>query len=131
MSDLTAAELAALGIALRARRSKILGQIRDRLHASDDPATLALANHLSESDDWVEADMQGAIDLALLDYELVALRDVDAAIRHFEAGLAGTCVSCGEPIPLARLQARPTARTCLGCQMRLEQRLHAGTQVET
>ncbi|MES2296070.1 MAG: TraR/DksA C4-type zinc finger protein [Pseudomonadota bacterium] len=125
MSHLTAAQLATLAEQLRARRSKVMAQIHERLHASDDPDQLALANHLAETDDWVEADMQAGLDLALLDYELVALRDVDAALRHFEAGLAGTCAKCGEAIPLARMLARPTARTCLACQMRLEQRQHA------
>ena len=30
-------------------------------------------------------------------------------------GSYGTCEACGGPIPAARLEARPTARTCVGC----------------
>ena len=30
----------------------------------------------------------------------------------------GTCEVCGEPIAPERLEARPTARTCIGCASR-------------
>ncbi|MFN8192674.1 MAG: TraR/DksA C4-type zinc finger protein [Nocardioidaceae bacterium] len=43
------------------------------------------------------------------------LAEVDAAIQRLEDGDYGTCVRCGEPIPAARLEARPSAATCIGC----------------
>jgi RNA polymerase-binding protein DksA len=43
------------------------------------------------------------------------LAEVDAAIERLEAGTYGTCERCGEPIAEGRLEARPVARTCIGC----------------
>ena len=38
---------------------------------------------------------------------------VDAALARVEAGTYGICEVCGEPVPDGRLEARPTARTCV------------------
>jgi len=43
------------------------------------------------------------------------LGEVDAALRRLDDGSYGTCEGCGTPVPDARLEARPTARTCVGC----------------
>ena len=44
---------------------------------------------------------------------------IDRALRRIAAGAYGRCRACGEPIPLARHRAMPTADTCLPCaQMR-------------
>jgi RNA polymerase-binding transcription factor DksA len=43
------------------------------------------------------------------------LVDVDAALARLDDGTHGTCERCGGPIPDARLEARPTARTCVTC----------------
>jgi RNA polymerase-binding transcription factor DksA len=41
------------------------------------------------------------------------LAEVDAAIERVAAGTYGVCEVGGEPIPESRLEARPTARTCV------------------
>jgi len=46
------------------------------------------------------------------------------AVRRLGEGRYGTCASCGEPIPPARLSALPFALRCLPCQERFE----AGTR---
>ncbi len=43
------------------------------------------------------------------------LAEVDDALARLEAGSWGRCERCGAPIPDARLEARPAARTCVGC----------------
>ena len=43
------------------------------------------------------------------------LADVDAALGRLDDGGYGRCERCGEPIGAARLEARPTARTCIRC----------------
>ena len=53
--------------------------------------------------------------IALLDAARDRLRALDEAADRLAAGEHGTCESCGQPIPLERLQARPTTRTCVGC----------------
>ncbi|GGG14023.1 DnaK suppressor protein [Rhodococcoides trifolii] len=41
------------------------------------------------------------------------LRELDAADLRVSAGTYGICEVCGEPIADARLEALPTARTCI------------------
>jgi DnaK suppressor protein len=43
------------------------------------------------------------------------LTEIEAAIERLAAGTYGVCEQCGQPIAAARLGARPTARTCIGC----------------
>ena len=43
------------------------------------------------------------------------LVDLDRALEQVRAGSYGTCETCGGAIGAARLEARPQARTCIGC----------------
>jgi RNA polymerase-binding protein DksA len=43
------------------------------------------------------------------------LAEIDRAFARLDDGSYGTCERCGEPIPAARLEARPTARRCVRC----------------
>lgn len=46
------------------------------------------------------------------------LAEVEAAIERLGSGTYGTCERCGQPIPDARLEARPAARRCITCASR-------------
>ncbi|MCW2783554.1 MAG: hypothetical protein JWP74_71 [Marmoricola sp.] len=43
------------------------------------------------------------------------LAEIDAALTRVDAGTYGTCETCGRAIGGGRLEARPMARTCIGC----------------
>lgn len=43
------------------------------------------------------------------------LAEIDAAVARLDTGTYGTCEACGGPIGDGRLEARPTARTCIRC----------------
>lgn len=43
------------------------------------------------------------------------LQRIDASLKRLEAGDYGYCVSCGEQIPLRRLELDPTLPTCVSC----------------
>lgn len=43
------------------------------------------------------------------------LADIDAALALISAGGYGVCADCGDAIPEARLEARPTAVRCVAC----------------
>jgi RNA polymerase-binding protein DksA len=45
---------------------------------------------------------------------------LENALSKAEHGIYGLCEECGEDIPLARLQALPTAALCVDCQQALE-----------
>lgn len=47
------------------------------------------------------------------------LQQVDDAIARLDAGTYGFCASCGNPIPLERLEVRPFAAFCVPCAERL------------
>ncbi|WP_455246107.1 TraR/DksA family transcriptional regulator [Petrachloros mirabilis] len=40
---------------------------------------------------------------------------IDLALMRIEAGTYGRCEGCGKDIPMARLEALPTATTCVVC----------------
>jgi DnaK suppressor protein len=46
------------------------------------------------------------------------LAEVDAALERVASGAYGVCERCGRPIATGRLEARPTARTCISCARR-------------
>jgi RNA polymerase-binding protein DksA len=78
------------------------------------------ASRASNADD--EHDPEGATIaferqqvVALLDQARRRLADVEAAVRAVEAGIYGICETCGRPIAVDRLAARPAARTCIDC----------------
>lgn len=52
---------------------------------------------------------------ALVSQSRDQLVEIDAAIARVKAGSYGICERCGQPISEGRLQARPVARTCIGC----------------
>jgi DnaK suppressor protein len=43
------------------------------------------------------------------------LNEVDSALAKLAEGTYGTCEGCGKEIPLARLEAMPTAVSCIDC----------------
>nr|WP_286219394.1 TraR/DksA C4-type zinc finger protein [Paraoerskovia sediminicola] len=102
------------------------------MHALRRSTTSRLASLRAESADIVEAargqngddehDPDGATVaferaqvLALTRDAQTLLAEVDAAIARVDRGTYGVCEACGERIPAARLDARPTARACVGC----------------
>jgi RNA polymerase-binding transcription factor len=52
---------------------------------------------------------------ALLDQARARLGDLDDALRRLAEGTYGVCETCGHPIAVERLAARPVARTCITC----------------
>jgi YteA family regulatory protein len=52
-------------------------------------------------------------DLALTELLEHQLEKTEAALRRIDEGTYGKCAECGEPIPLERLQALPSADYCM------------------
>jgi RNA polymerase-binding transcription factor DksA len=55
---------------------------------------------------------------ALLAHAEHQLADLDAAIVRLQGGTYGRCEQCGQPIGADRLEALPTAATCVTCASR-------------
>ena len=60
----------------------------------------------------------------LRERERVLIRKIEIALQKIEEGCFGTCVSCGEEIGTARLQARPVADLCIDCKSQQERLEH-------
>jgi DnaK suppressor protein len=85
-----------------------------------DLASVFEASRSSNADD--EHDPEGAtiaFERAQLTATLAATRqraaELRAALVRHDDGAYGICERCGKPIPAARLEARPDARTCVTC----------------
>ncbi|MFC1622379.1 TraR/DksA family transcriptional regulator [Patescibacteria group bacterium] len=48
------------------------------------------------------------------------LRDVNNTLKKIDNEKYGVCYNCNQEIPLARLEARPTASTCIKCKQELK-----------
>jgi DnaK suppressor protein len=104
-------------------RNKLLGQRRD------------LYRQVAQTEEdllWLETDVEReAIErgqtetmVRLLDRlderEKREIEAIDLALMRIETGSYGRCQGCGKDIPVARLQALPTATTCLACGEAIE-----------
>jgi RNA polymerase-binding transcription factor DksA len=87
-------------------------------------AALDLAS-TGERDSCAGIESRVQIEGALLDRQLVELRDVAAALQRINDGTYGTCVDCGGPIVYGRLKAYPAAKRCTPCQVAHERRIAA------
>jgi DnaK suppressor protein len=50
-----------------------------------------------------------------MEREIRTLTEVELSLRLLESGQYGLCGSCGDEIPIARLQALPWTRICVAC----------------
>ena len=69
-----------------------------------------------DGDDAPQRDADREVDQALGDRLVVEAAELDAALQRLKQGGYGLCTECGEPIPLARLRARPQVLRCLACE---------------
>lgn len=74
-------------------------------------------NHLAET---ATATLGREIDYTLGENSGQVLADIDSALGRIDDGTYGTCVSCGQEIPLQRLEAYPAASLCIDCKRRAE-----------
>jgi DnaK suppressor protein len=106
--------------ALEAERHQALARLAT---LTRDFHELVAASQNSNADD--EHDPEGATiafersQVAALTQQVQGhLTEIEAAIHRLEEGSYGICETCGQPIAVGRLEARPTARTCIRCSSR-------------
>jgi RNA polymerase-binding protein DksA len=103
--------------ALQHQRAQLVAQVAAM---EADLAAMMAASEDSNADD--EHDPEGAT-IAFERQQLAALLaqaqtrvgDVDRALVQLQDGAYGVCERCGRPIGAERLEARPSARTCIDC----------------
>lgn len=102
---------------LQDRRRQVRADVQSRIHdvRVDGPDSVLDAGENSG------ADIQGDIELALIQMRAETLDRIDEALVHLEAGEYGLCVECDEEISERRLRALPFAVRCTACEERREQ----------
>lgn len=118
------------------RKDAILN-MRQVLIKRRDALRKALAGDLSllrelnaqTSGDVVDAaldSVQDEISSQLAEVESRELSRIEYALERMQAGQFGACESCGQAIPMARLNALPYATFCIKCQREMERQGSAG-----
>lgn len=69
-------------------------------------------------------------DIALRDNAHILLERVEHALEKIDDGTYGVCDKCQSEIPLARLEAIPSASECIRCQRYDDASDHAGRPIE-
>jgi len=77
---------------------------------------------LPDEVDLASSETDQAVNLKLRDRERFLLRKVEKALQKIEAGNYGECESCGDPIGVKRLMARPVTDLCIRCKEEQEAR---------
>jgi RNA polymerase-binding protein DksA len=99
----------------------LLREVRDELENSGEQHRIDLLN--SEPGDTGDESMANALadfNVARLDRQVQAVRDIEAAFLRIKNGEYGVCIDCGDDIGFTRLQAYPTAKRCIICQEKRE-----------
>jgi DnaK suppressor protein len=117
MTD-TAIRKADLKHMLSACRREMQDEVQSRIRDGRTDRSHEVRDDLEHSD----ADIQGDIELALLQMRAETLIRIDEALARLDAGEYGSCVECHEEISERRLRALPFAVRCQGCEERREQK---------
>lgn len=102
-------DLAAIRHALLAEQARLLEEIGEAIVA---PGQMTYGSQAAAASQ-VFAQQR---DLALRDRADAQLALVDEALARLEGRTFGTCIRCGNLIPLERLEALPWAARCIDCQ---------------
>src|SRR5947208_15505865 len=98
-------------------KDDILKESRETLaHLQDDN------NILPDLADRASTETDRSLELRTRDRQRKLISKIDDALRRIEDGSYGYCEETGEPITLARLEARPVATLSLEAQERHERR---------
>ncbi len=105
-------------------RLKLLGWKDDILRESRETLSHLQAETENHPDlaDRASSETDRSLELRTRDRQRKLISKIEAAIRRIEDGSYGYCEDTGEPIGLARLDARPIATLSLEAQERHERR---------
>ncbi|MDQ4132218.1 MAG: TraR/DksA C4-type zinc finger protein [Actinomycetota bacterium] len=107
------AALADIRASLEEERGKLVERLAEL--GFGDPGSLAFDQNFADSSQvTAERAEVEALATSLKD----SLDEVETALSKLETGTFGNCEGCGQPISVARLEAKPAARYCIDCASR-------------
>ena len=98
------------------RRREIQDEVQRRIRIGRTDRPKEVRDDLEHSD----ADIQGDIELSLLQMRAETLTRINQALVRLDAGDYGTCAACTGEISDKRLRALPFAVRCQSCEERRE-----------
>jgi DnaK suppressor protein len=98
------------------RRREMQDEVQRRIRDGRVDRPKEVRDDLEHSD----ADIQGDIELALLQMRAETLTRIDEALVRLDAGKYGSCFECAGEISERRLRALPFAVRCQACEERRE-----------
>ncbi|MDO8705061.1 MAG: TraR/DksA family transcriptional regulator [Sulfuricaulis sp.] len=107
---------------LRSRREELRDIIHAELANSPEQNYSELAGMVHDAGDESFAELMRGINLTTRARELEEIQDIEAALERIKNATYATCVDCGDAITFERLDAYPTAKRCITCQSRRENR---------
>lgn len=122
MEAMSKEQIAKFKAQLQQDRAAALGSVQEELRQTGDPDDLSLEKIPNDTGDRSEMDRETDTNIAMAQRHAAELEDIDAALGRIADGSYGECEECGVDIGMARLEAQPTARLCIECQERLEQK---------
>jgi DnaK suppressor protein len=109
----------------RAKLTELRAQAAERLGSASAVLTTLIHDRQGSTDDdehdpdGVTLSSEWSRLTGLTDAARAKLEQVDHALARLDAGTYGSCASCTQPIPAARLEVRPFAEHCVPCAERL------------
>jgi DnaK suppressor protein len=111
--ELTKSDLTKLKGVLEGQLHELRGGMSRDLQNIESPA-------LADINDQASYESERSFELRIKDRERKLISKVEDALRKITEGGYGTCESCGEPIGVKRLLARPVTTFCINCKTQME-----------
>jgi RNA polymerase-binding transcription factor len=106
-----------LRLMLEGRRREIRAEVHHKMRDVRTEGTWGgKLNEVLDAVESSEADIQGDIELALIQMKSETLSKINDALARLEQGDYGNCFDCGEEIAEKRLRALPFAVRCKDCE---------------
>ena len=119
-TSLSPSELKHYAGLLQAREMQLRRTIQAGLPKAGDESHDQLTSRVHDRGEEAVADVQADLGIAQLNNAVRELSDVESARGRLAAGTYGLCIDCDTPVASARLAAYPTAKRCIACQTRHE-----------
>lgn len=101
-------------------RSILEQQLRGLQADAGNLQAVSASSALADVNDQATLESERSFELRIKDRERKLIGKVQDALRKIGDGSYGICESCGEPISVKRLQARPVTTYCINCKAEQE-----------
>lgn len=129
MAELSPQDIERLRHQLDAREAELQADVKRVREEQAERPSMIVRNQNEDIGEQGEERLREAVRYAEQERDVLELREIEAAKERMDAGTYGMCVDCGRDIPLARLNAQPSAKRCLECQTKYERTHHVGPSI--